>query len=69
MSANRPPRLRRFKPFRNSAGTVLGFASIELASGLIINDVKLMVGPQGRRWIGVPVAIGTRARATARPSS
>jgi DNA-binding cell septation regulator SpoVG len=33
---------------------MLGFLSIELPSGLIINDAKLMVGPNGRLWIALP---------------
>jgi DNA-binding cell septation regulator SpoVG len=47
-------RIRKFTPFTNAAGTVAGFLSIQLASGLILNDCKLMVGPKGRRWIGMP---------------
>jgi hypothetical protein len=47
-------KIRRWQPFRNPAGTVLGFLSIELTSGLIINDAKLMVGPAGRHWIALP---------------
>ena len=48
------PRIRKFTPFRNAAKTILGFITIELSSGLIINDAKLMIGPQGRRWIDLP---------------
>ena len=48
------PRIGKFTPFQNAAGTLLGFVTIELPSGLILNDCKLMVGPQGRRWIGMP---------------
>src|SRR6516165_4750555 len=47
-------RIRKFSPYRNAAGTLLGFLSVERPSGLIINNCKLMVGPQGRRWIGMP---------------
>ena len=47
-------KIRRWQPFRNPAGTVLGFLSIELPSGLVINDAKLMVGPAGKHWIALP---------------
>jgi hypothetical protein len=47
-------KIRRWQPFRNSAGTVLGFFSIELPSGLIINDAKLMVGRPGKYWVALP---------------
>src|SRR6516162_2987052 len=46
--------IRRWQPFRNSTGTVLGFFSIELPSGLIINDAKLMVGRAGKYWVALP---------------
>ena len=47
-------KIRRWQPFRNPAGTVLGFLSIELPSGLIINDAKLMVGRPGKYWVALP---------------
>lgn len=47
-------KLRRWAPYRNPAGTMLGFLSVELASGLIINDLKLMVGQKGGHWIAMP---------------
>ena len=31
-----------------------GFVSIELPSGLIINNAKLMTGPAGKHWIAMP---------------
>jgi hypothetical protein len=46
--------IRSWRPFRNPAGTILGFLSIELPSGLIINDAKLMIGPAGKHWIALP---------------
>jgi hypothetical protein len=49
-----PVKIRRWQPFRNPAGTVLGFLSIELPSGLIINDAKLMIGQAGKHWIALP---------------
>jgi hypothetical protein len=33
---------------------MLGFFTVELPSGLIINDCRLMVGPLGKRWIAPP---------------
>ena len=49
-----PPRIRRWFPHRNAAGTVAGYLDAELASGLIVNDLRLMIGPTGKRWIGMP---------------
>jgi hypothetical protein len=46
--------IRSWRPFRNPAGTILGFLSIELPSGLVINDAKLMVGTAGKHWIALP---------------
>src|SRR6516165_3898193 len=47
-------RIRRWQPFRNPAGSMRGFVSVELPSGLIVNDVKLMIGPGGKYWIATP---------------
>jgi len=47
-------KVRRWQPFRNEARTMLGFLSVELPSGLVINDAKLMVGPHGPHWIALP---------------
>jgi hypothetical protein len=33
---------------------MLGYLSAELPSGMIINDLKLMVGPKGQPWIAMP---------------
>jgi hypothetical protein len=54
LPASRPAKIRRWKLHRNPAGTMLGFLSIELPSGLIINNLRLMVGPAGKHWIGLP---------------
>src|SRR5262249_39125372 len=40
-------RTLRFRPFRNAAGTVLGFFSAELSYGQLINSLELIRGPQG----------------------
>ena len=53
-ATTRSAKIRKFTPFRNEAGTVLGFLSIQTVSGLVINDVKLMVGPKGSRWLAMP---------------
>jgi DNA-binding cell septation regulator SpoVG len=47
-------KIRRWYAHPNSAGTLLGYVSAELPSGLIINDLKLMVGPKGQPWIAMP---------------
>ena len=33
---------------------MLGWLNLSLPSGLVINDAKLMIGPQGKRWVGLP---------------
>jgi DNA-binding cell septation regulator SpoVG len=33
---------------------MIGFLSIELSSGLIINGAKLMIGQAGKHWIALP---------------
>jgi DNA-binding cell septation regulator SpoVG len=47
-------KLRRWFPYRNPAGTQLAFLSVELPSGMIVNDIRLMVGAKGRRWLAMP---------------
>jgi hypothetical protein len=46
--------IRRWQPCRIQAGTQLTFLDIELPSGMIINGCKLMIGPNGKRWIAMP---------------
>jgi hypothetical protein len=41
-------------PFRNPAGTMLGFLDIQFTDGQIINGCKLMLGPSGKHWIAWP---------------
>ena len=48
------PRILSWRPWRNEAGTVLGFISAEMPSGMIINGLKLMVGPKGTPWVATP---------------
>jgi DNA-binding cell septation regulator SpoVG len=52
--AARQGKILRSTSFRNPAGTMLGFISAELPSGMIIHSMKLMVAPRGRRWIAMP---------------
>jgi hypothetical protein len=47
-------KIRRWQTLRNSAGTMLGFLSIELPSRLIINEARLMIGQNGKHWIARP---------------
>jgi DNA-binding cell septation regulator SpoVG len=47
-------KIRRWQSFQNPAGTMPGFVSVEMSSGLVINDCKLMVGPNDRRWVAMP---------------
>ena len=48
------PRLKGWVPYRNAAGTMLAFLSVEMPSGLIINGIRLMVGARGVRWLAMP---------------
>jgi hypothetical protein len=52
--APRRTKIRSFRSWRNAAGTVLGYISAELPSGLGVNNLKLMIGPEGKRWIAMP---------------
>src|SRR5437867_12210592 len=52
--ANRQPqqaRLRKWSP--HTSGSLLGFLSVELASGLILTDLRLMTG-KNEHWIAMP---------------
>jgi DNA-binding cell septation regulator SpoVG len=52
--ASRQPRrarLRKWTPHAN--GALLGFLSVELASALILNNLRLMTG-KNRHWIAMP---------------
>ena len=44
-------KIRRWQP--HQAGSMRGFLSAGLPSGLIVNDMKLMVGPKGSLWIAM----------------
>jgi DNA-binding cell septation regulator SpoVG len=50
-AAARRPRLRKWTP--HASGARLGFMSVELASGLILNNLRLMTGKNGH-WIAMP---------------
>jgi DNA-binding cell septation regulator SpoVG len=47
----RQARLRKWTP--HVSGALLGFLSVELASGLILHDLRLMTGKNGH-WIAMP---------------
>jgi DNA-binding cell septation regulator SpoVG len=49
--ARRQAELRKWTPHRS--GPLLGFVSVELASGLILNDLRLMAGRNGL-WLAMP---------------
>ena len=49
-----PAKIRRWQPFQNPARTMLGYLSVQLPSGMIVNDLKLMVGPSGKFWVAMP---------------
>jgi DNA-binding cell septation regulator SpoVG len=46
----------RFTPFRNAAGTMAGFLSIETPCGMVIHGLKVIIGSTGTRWIAMPDA-------------
>lgn len=52
----RGPRLRLLKwsAHVNAARTMLGFLSVQLPSGLIVRDLRLMIGPKGARFLAMP---------------
>jgi DNA-binding cell septation regulator SpoVG len=47
-------KILRWTSYRNAAGTMLGFVSAKLLSGMIIHELKLMIGPSGKLWIAWP---------------
>jgi hypothetical protein len=47
-------KIRRWQPYRNSAGTMLGYLDVQLPSGMILNGCKLMVGANSKLWIATP---------------
>ena len=47
-------RILKFRPFKNPAGTMRGFLSVQLPSGMIVHELKLMVGPNGGHWVAMP---------------
>jgi DNA-binding cell septation regulator SpoVG len=49
-----PAKLLRFTPYWNTAGTMLGFFSAELPSGMVVHGLKLMLGPAGKCWVAMP---------------
>jgi hypothetical protein len=55
---DKPPvpqaKIRKWTPYRNTSGTMLGFINVRLPSGLIVNEIKLMVGPNGGHWLAMP---------------
>jgi hypothetical protein len=47
-------KILRCTPYRNAAGTMRGFVSAQMPSGVIYHELKLMIGPSGKFWIGWP---------------
>lgn len=47
-------RLLKWAPHVNDARTMRGWLSVQLPSGLIVRDLRLMVGPKGQRFIAMP---------------
>jgi hypothetical protein len=48
------PRIVRWQPYVNPARTMLGFLSAAMPSGMIVNNMKLMVGAKGKPWLAMP---------------
>jgi hypothetical protein len=46
------PKLAKWTPCHNESGTLLGYAEVELASGM--RDLKIMRGPKGELWVALP---------------
>jgi hypothetical protein len=47
-------KIRKFSAYKNAAKTLFGFVSLELPSGLVLNECKLMRGQAGSYWIAPP---------------
>jgi hypothetical protein len=47
----RRPKLKKWRPHRS--GALLGFCSVELMSGMVINDLRIMTGKNGL-WVAMP---------------
>jgi hypothetical protein len=47
----RQPKLRKWTPHRS--GPLLGFVTVELASGMVLGDLRIMTGKNGL-WIAMP---------------
>jgi len=47
-------KIRRWQPHRNAARTMLGYLDVELPSGMVVNGCKVMIGPNGKRWVAMP---------------
>jgi DNA-binding cell septation regulator SpoVG len=48
------PRIVRWQSFVNPAGTLRGFLSVAMPSGLVIHGVKLMISSGGTPWLAMP---------------
>jgi DNA-binding cell septation regulator SpoVG len=49
-----PLRLLKWQTYQNPAGTMRGFFSVELPSGMIVREMRLMRSAQGRHWLAMP---------------
>jgi DNA-binding cell septation regulator SpoVG len=47
-------KILRWFPSKNAGGTVLGYFSAELPSGLVIHGLRLMRGSAGKLWVAMP---------------
>jgi hypothetical protein len=54
MASSGRAKILRVVPFRNPVGTMLARFSVETPSGVIYNRLRLMIGPRGKRWLGLP---------------
>jgi hypothetical protein len=59
-------KIRRWQPYRNSAGSVCGFLDEQLPSGLIVNGCRLMVGANRKHWIALPAQAQTNRDGSAK---
>ena len=50
-----PLKLLKWSPYRNPAGTMIAFFSIELPSGMVLRDLRLMLSAKGNRsFVAMP---------------
>jgi hypothetical protein len=50
----REAKILKVQPYKNTSGSMLGFLDVQLPSVMIVGGCKLMRGPRGALWVGLP---------------